>query len=224
VKKLAISSYSKVRDGATQLSANFKVSEFACKDGSDAILIDDKLVVFLQKIRDHFAKPVTINSSYRTANHNAKNGGSPNSQHLYGKAADISVAGVVPLQVAQYAESIGVGGIGHAPAGQGNYVHVDTRTVISRWDYINGGKNTKTVSSFGSAPSTPGTPDKPTSPPATNTTITIEGKSFFVNGQEIKSRAGLVDNENYVHLRDFIAALEGGIVYDEKTRRVSIKV
>ena len=57
--------YSKAKDGNKQLSTNFKVREFACKDGSDAILIDDELVKLLQKIRDHFGKPVVINSAYR---------------------------------------------------------------------------------------------------------------------------------------------------------------
>ena len=71
------------RDSTRQLSPNFKVREFACK-GSDVVLLDDELVVLLQCIREHFGKPVTITSGYRTASHNTKVGGSKSSQHLLG--------------------------------------------------------------------------------------------------------------------------------------------
>ena len=33
-----INAYSKAKDGGKKLSANFTVKEFACKDGSDAVL------------------------------------------------------------------------------------------------------------------------------------------------------------------------------------------
>ncbi len=62
------------RDSTRQLSPSFRVREFACK-GSDAVLIDDELVVLLQCIREHFGKPVHITSGYRTAEHNAAVGG-----------------------------------------------------------------------------------------------------------------------------------------------------
>ena len=48
--------YSKSKYGNMKLSANFKVKEFACKDGSDPIFTNDELVEVLQKIRDHFKK------------------------------------------------------------------------------------------------------------------------------------------------------------------------
>lgn len=57
--------------------------EFRCRDGTDTILIDEGLVVLLQCIREHFGKPVTITSGYRTASHNAKVGGSRSSQHRW---------------------------------------------------------------------------------------------------------------------------------------------
>jgi len=62
--------YSLKLDGNRNLIDNFKVKEFACSDGSDKIFIDDALVAALQKIRDHFARPVTINSGYRTEAYN----------------------------------------------------------------------------------------------------------------------------------------------------------
>ena len=51
---MAIKEYSLAKDGAKQLSPAFKVREFRCRDGSDAIMIDQTLVVLLQAIREHF--------------------------------------------------------------------------------------------------------------------------------------------------------------------------
>ena len=135
---MAIKQYSLARDGAKQLSAAFKVREFRCRDGSDAIMIDQTLVVLLQAIREHFGKPVTITSGYRTAAHNTAVGGAKSSQHLLGRAADIQVQDTDPLAVAAYAESLmpGWGGVGRYPVKPGRargWVHVDTRPAKSRW-------------------------------------------------------------------------------------------
>ncbi len=120
-----IVNFSKASDGGIYLTKNFKVSEFACKDGSDNIPIDMELVGWLQQIRDHFGASVTITSGYRSSSHNEKIGGATDSYHLYGRAADIVVSGHAPKEVAQYAASIGVRGIElNAPYG---YVHIDTR-------------------------------------------------------------------------------------------------
>ena len=111
---MAIKQYSLKKDGAAQLSPAFRVREFRCRDGTDTILIDEGLVVLLQCIREHFGKPVTITSGYRTASHNTRVGGSKSSQHLLGRAADIQVQDTDPLAVAAYAESLmpGWGGVG----------------------------------------------------------------------------------------------------------------
>ena len=135
---MAIKQYSLARDGAKQLSPAFKVREFRCRDGSDAIMIDQTLVVLLQAIREHFGKPVTITSGYRTAAHNTAVGGAKSSQHLLGRAADIQVQDTDPLAVAAYAESLmpGWGGVGRYPVKPGrarDWVHVDTRPNKSRW-------------------------------------------------------------------------------------------
>ena len=135
---MAIKQYSLARDGAKPLSPAFKVREFRCRDGSDAIMIDQTLVVLLQAIREHFGKPVTITSGYRTAAHNTAVGGAKSSQHLLGRAADIQVQDTDPLAVAAYAESLmpGWGGVGRYPVKPGRargWVHVDTRPNKSRW-------------------------------------------------------------------------------------------
>lgn len=129
---MAINAYSVAKDGTTYISKNFRVREFACKDGSDPIFIDDELVGVLQQIRDHFGKAVTITSAFRTASHNKKVGGATYSQHLYGKAADIKVSGVAPSVVADFAETLmpSTGGIGR----YSTFTHVDVRKVKSRWN------------------------------------------------------------------------------------------
>ena len=129
---MTIKAYSKAKDGNVKLSANFRVKEFACADGSDPIFIDTELVTVLQKIRSHFRRAVTITSAYRTPTHNAKVGGTSYSQHLYGKAADIKVNSVPPKKVAEYAETImtGRGGVGR----YGTFTHIDVRSAKSRWN------------------------------------------------------------------------------------------
>ena len=72
---MAIKQYSLKTDGAKQLSPAFRVREFRCRDGTDTVLIDEGLVVLLQCIREHFGKPVTITSGYRTAPQPQRKGG-----------------------------------------------------------------------------------------------------------------------------------------------------
>ncbi len=131
--------YSLKSDGGKRISENFKVREFACKDGSDKVLVDvDFVRNKLQKIRDYFGAAVTINSGYRTSAYNKKVGGASKSYHLTGQAFDIAVKGRTPLGVAQYAQSIGIKGI----IQYNSFVHVDSRE-IKYWARNNNGKVTK---------------------------------------------------------------------------------
>ena len=132
----AVKVYSKAKDGGKQLSANFKVREFCCQDGTDTIFVSPELVSALQKIRDHFGRAVTINSAYRTEAHNKKVSKSAYSQHKYGIAADIAVKDVAPLEVARYAHTLlgNRGGVGLYKT----FTHVDVRTAKSRWDQRSG--------------------------------------------------------------------------------------
>lgn len=114
-----------------RLAPNFRAREFDChgRGCCTQTPVDEKLVSILQNIRDHFGKPVYV-TAYRCPVHNAQvANAAPDSYHKYGMAADISVDGVEPLEVAKYAESMGVLGIGHYDT----FVHVDTRTVKSFW-------------------------------------------------------------------------------------------
>jgi hypothetical protein len=142
-----VTSYSVRKDGNKQLSENFKVREFASRDGADMVLIDSELVLRLQAIRNHFGRPVIINSAYRTEAHNRRVGGASNSQHLHGRAADIVAQGVDPQNVAKYAETIGINGIGLYT--RDRFVHIDTRTSRSFWR--NDGNGERAVNTHGGA-------------------------------------------------------------------------
>ena len=131
---MAINTYTKGK--AIKLSDNFKSTEFDCHGSGccSTTLIDSQLVNYLQKIRNHFGKAVTINSAYRCETHNKKIGGGSNSYHKKGQAADIKVSGVTPAEVAKYAESIGIKGIGlYETSADGFFTHIDTRSTKSFW-------------------------------------------------------------------------------------------
>lgn len=120
----------------TKLSENFNSLEFDCHGNGccSETIINPQLVKYVQKIRDHFGKSITVTSGYRCPVHNKRIGGATGSRHSKGDAADIVVQGVAPREVAKYAESIGIKGIGlYETSADGHFTHVDTRTTKSFW-------------------------------------------------------------------------------------------
>lgn len=123
------------------LTKNFSITEFHCKDGSEMPLevfnnVTD-LAVQLEIVRAHFNAPVTINSAYRSPVYNREAGGAPNSQHLSGRAADIVIDGVTPDEVADAIEFLIDEGL-LKEGGLGRYdtfTHYDIRGTKARWDY-----------------------------------------------------------------------------------------
>lgn len=128
--------YSLNKDGEKNLSPNFKVKDFRCKDGSDIILINPHLVQLLEKIQAHFGKNIRITSGYRTPSYNrTRKGAAKNSQHMYGNAADIQIDGVQPAEIHAWLKDWHKGGLGIYP----KFIHVDVRDVVgekefARWD------------------------------------------------------------------------------------------
>lgn len=103
---------------------HFKVKEFACHDGSDKVLIDNRLIAWLEYIRQLLNNtPIYINSGYRTPAYNKKIGGAKNSYHMKGQAADIRSKDFKPLEVACAARALEIPGI----ILYDTFVHVDTR-------------------------------------------------------------------------------------------------
>jgi uncharacterized protein YcbK (DUF882 family) len=150
VKKYSIAQLGK----GHKLSEHFTLGEFACHDGTDKVMVHDRLLELLEQIRA-WARDimpdsvVIINSGYRTESYNAKVGGAKNSQHLYGTAADIRVAYgpkgkqkfVEPATIYKAIEagkvtgSSFVGGLGlyTRPQVAKAWLHVDCRFNNARW-------------------------------------------------------------------------------------------
>lgn len=121
-----VKQYSLKTDGDIKLQEHFRVKEFACKDGTDKILIDVDGVMMLEDLRTLINKPIHINSGYRTENYNKSIDGAENSYHVKGQAFDISVDGIPVRQLALYASRIKFNGI----IVYNNFIHLDTRDKI----------------------------------------------------------------------------------------------
>jgi uncharacterized protein YcbK (DUF882 family) len=123
------------------MTKNFSISEFNCKDGSkmpsEVYLNIVKLVGQLQFLRDYTGRAITVNSAYRSPEHNSKIGGSLSSQHLLGKAADITIEGLKPAEVYRLIDELidmGLmlqGGLGLYE--KKGFVHYDIRKTKARW-------------------------------------------------------------------------------------------
>lgn len=76
---------------------NFQPQEFSCKCGKCSgypSYMKKVELEHLQSIRDHFGKPMTITSGLRCTHENTRVGGSANSGHLKGYAADFYISGI----------------------------------------------------------------------------------------------------------------------------------
>lgn len=138
--------YSLKTDGNKNLTTNFLIREFRCRDGADEIFIDRKLVDVLQKYRDFIGKPIVVTSGYRTETHNKAVGGAKNSYHLIGRAIDFFINGVNARDIAKWMFSMGVTGIGLYINRNQEFVHIDSRGTPYYW--IQDGENYKEVSHF----------------------------------------------------------------------------
>lgn len=122
-----------------QLTNNFHIREFKCKDGNkvpEQLEANVKLLAEqLQILRDYIGIPIHLNSAYRTEAYNKHIGGSPKSQHLQAKAADLVTQKYTPKQLAAIIKKlikekkIMQGGVGVYPS----FVHYDIRGTEARW-------------------------------------------------------------------------------------------
>ena len=127
-----------------KLTHNFSKSEFECKSGEEMpldVLENVKLLAIqLQKIREYVGKPIRINSAYRSEAHNEAIGGVKTSQHILGKAADITIDTFTPDEVVSIIENMltnemlggfYIGGLGS----YNSFTHVDIREKKARWNF-----------------------------------------------------------------------------------------
>ena len=122
------------------MTEHFSREEFRSNDGAYFPKeVQDNLQILaeqLEVLREHFQKPIKINSGYRSPAWNTKIGGAEKSQHLLGKAADVVIDGVSPDEVADAIEFL-IEGKMMKQGGLGRYVdftHYDIRGKKSRWD------------------------------------------------------------------------------------------
>lgn len=106
------------------LSAHFSRSEFECSCGCGGDTVDTTTLEALEAIRQHFDAPIKITSAYRCLMYNKEVGSTDASQHPLGRAVDIKVKGVDPHDVYDYADRLGLGGVGR----YSTFTHIDTRT------------------------------------------------------------------------------------------------
>ena len=121
------------------LTRNFNLSEFRCKDGTgvppEYLCNVRVLATNLQVIRAKIGQPLVIVSGYRTPEHNRTCGGATNSYHLTASAADIRCS-LSPDELRQVildlieSGEIMQGGLGLYDT----FVHYDIRGTKARWD------------------------------------------------------------------------------------------
>jgi len=100
-----------------KLTPNFKLAEFLHEgntQGLTSVILQNlwataKMLEIVRQIVGN--RPIHIDSGFRTPEHNKEVGGVADSQHLYGKAADIKVQGMTPPEV-QHELRFWAGGMG----------------------------------------------------------------------------------------------------------------
>ena len=122
-----------------QLTKNFKLREFICRDGTnvppeyrDNVQL---LAENLQVLRDYVGEPVRIISGYRTKKYNTRIKGARRSQHMLAKAGDIKIESMKPREVYELIIKLikegkmMAGGVGIYRT----FVHYDVRGYNARW-------------------------------------------------------------------------------------------
>ena len=125
---------------ATHYSEHFSHKELnchcGCKTPAAVELNLTNLATNLERLRVLVGGPLSINDAYRCVSENKRVGGVMNSQHLFGKAADIDTGSLSNAAFAALAAKVplfNLGGIGMYPSQ--HFVHVDYRSNgPARWD------------------------------------------------------------------------------------------
>jgi uncharacterized protein YcbK (DUF882 family) len=145
-----------------KLTDHFQLSEFKCKNGVEVpqaliprtqalaealeIVRAEATIQFGQVLDDETHelrdRRLHVISGYRDPAYNKGCGGAPRSRHMKGDAADVTIDGMTPDQVADMinalirAKKIPQGGLGRYVG----WVHYDLRGTVARWDHRTSGK------------------------------------------------------------------------------------
>jgi uncharacterized protein YcbK (DUF882 family) len=116
------------RDGMLRLSWFWR----DIKDHERAVWVDPQLFDLLSRMQCAAAalsgsrQPIFLLSGYRTPERNRSlEGAALRSQHIFGRAADITISGFSPAQLGALAAAVGAGGVGL----YSRFTHVDTGPV-----------------------------------------------------------------------------------------------
>ena len=165
----------------------FTRKELSSKDDGSFVTNADALDK-LERMRIIMAKPLIINSAYRSPIHNKKIGGKPNSMHVQGRAFDVSIKGHNPVALHQAAVEAGFTGFGFART----YLHVDTGAK-RYWEYKKGDKR-KFVTQDVELPVIALSIDKETEKPSRidNVPLSTKQKAAVVTSTGVVATTGVV--------------------------------
>lgn len=145
---MAVKTYSYSKQGNVNVSAHTKVREMVSRKGSkiysDTVLVDESLMVMIEKLFSKLnCSKYIISSGYRTAQHDKVVGGNGIGQHTKGKAVDACFydknGKVISAKiVCCVAQDLGFKGVANISS-KYQYVHLDMRdSGIYRGDEIKG--------------------------------------------------------------------------------------
>jgi uncharacterized protein YcbK (DUF882 family) len=86
----------------------------------------------MQEAREHYGRPMTVTSGYRSLAYNRAIGSTDGSLHVQFRACDVSMQGITPRQLRDWFDL-------HAESGKlglglyNTFVHIDTRGTRARW-------------------------------------------------------------------------------------------
>ena len=208
---MAVKTFYKSKDGNQFITEHFQVKEFQCKDGTDKILINTDLVLFLEKLYKYMnAKAINITSGYRTPAHSVRVGGYKTDQHTKGNAADITVkkqdgtlysSNEICLACDDLNHEGGVGRINKK-----NSVHIDVRGYKCWFDETNHEKTTNSWYTYLGVKKPVKQEEKPVQVPtqtaATASTYLVATKDKPKFGIDVSEHNGKID---WAKMKDKVA-------------------
>lgn len=125
-----------------QITKNFNINEFKCSANGEMIINADVIahIQRLQKLRDWYAKPMTVNSGYRTLEYNRSIKSPDTSMHIIGIATDILLPYYLRKEENYQAlkkkwyEICAADGLGGGVGFYNTFMHFDSRLRRGFWD------------------------------------------------------------------------------------------